>query len=84
MAGIPFPVIDNGNTVGGTELSLLSREAREAMDAADVILAKGMGNAETLYGSGYPIFYAFLIKCAHFQDFFQKPMMTPMFIREKR
>lgn len=84
VAGIPFPVIDNGNTVGGTELSLLSREAKEAMDAADVILAKGMGNAETLYGSGYPIFYAFLIKCAHFQDFFQKPMMTPMFIREKR
>lgn len=84
VVGIPFPVIDNGNTVGGTELSLLSKEAKEAMDEADVILAKGMGNAETLYGSGYPIFYAFLIKCPHFQDFFQKPMMTPMFIREKR
>ena len=54
------------------------------MEEADVILAKGMGNAETLYGSGYPVFYAFLIKCAHFQDFFQKPMMTPMLIREKR
>jgi len=35
--GIPFPVIDNGNDVGGTELSLLSQEARQAMEAADVI-----------------------------------------------
>lgn len=83
VAGIPFPVIDNGNTVGGTELALLSPEAKAAMEGADVILAKGMGNAETLYGSGYPVFYAFLIKCAHFQEFFQKPMMTPMLIREK-
>lgn len=33
------------------------------MDAADVILSKGQGNVETLYGCGYPIFYAFLVKC---------------------
>lgn len=79
--GIPFPVIDNGNTIGGTELSMLSAEARQAMEEADIILAKGMGNTETLYGSGYRVYFAFLVKCSHFVRFFGKPMMTPMFIR---
>lgn len=83
LVGIPFPVIDNGNTVAGTELPLLSQEAKAAMDAADVILAKGMGNTETLYGCGYPIYYAFLIKCEKFVRLFGNPMMTPMFVRER-
>ena len=81
--GIPFPVIDNGNTVPGTELSLLSDEARAAMDAADVIISKGQGNAETLLGCGYNIYYAFLVKCARFMDRYQKPKLTPMLVREQ-
>lgn len=81
--GIPFPVIDNGNTVPGTELSLLSEEAKAAMDAADVIISKGQGNAETLLGCGYPIYYAFLVKCARFIDRYQKPKLTPMLVRER-
>ena len=83
LVGLDFPVIYNGNLVPGTELSLLSREAKAAMDSADVILSKGMGNTETLYGCGYPIFYAFLIKCEKFVRLFDKPMMTPMFLREE-
>lgn len=80
--GIPFPVIDNGNTVGGTELSLLSREAKNALDTADVVIAKGMGNTETMYGCGYPVYYAFLVKCGRFQRQFQKPLFTPMLVKE--
>ena len=83
IVGIPFPVIDNGNTVAGTELPLLSGEAKAAMDAADVILSKGMGNTETLYGCGYNIYYAFLVKCDKFVRLFGKPMMTPMFVKER-
>ena len=79
---LPFPVIDSGNTVGGTVLSLLSPEARQAMDAADVIIAKGMGNTETLYGCGYNVYYAFLVKCERVLRYFDRPMMTPMFIRD--
>lgn len=52
------------------------------MDAADVILSKGQGNVETLYGCGYPIFYAFLVKCQRFQDLFGKEKLTPMFLEE--
>ena len=81
--GIPFPVIDNGNTVAGTDLALLGAEAKAAMDAADVIISKGQGNAETLLGCGYNIYYAFLVKCARFIDRYQKPKLTPMLVREQ-
>lgn len=80
--GIPFRVIDNGNQVAGTVLELLSDEAKQAMDRADVILAKGMGNTETMFGCGYNVYYAFLIKCPRFVRMFQKSMMTPMFIHD--
>ena len=82
-AGIPFPVIDNGNSVAGTQLELLGDEARNAMEEADVILAKGQANAETLLDSGYNIYYAFLIKCIRFIERYQKPKLTPMFVRER-
>lgn len=79
---LPFPVIDNGTNIPGTVLSALGAQAKQAMDAADVILSKGQGNVETLYGCGYPIFYAFLVKCQRFQDLFGKEKLTPMFVEE--
>lgn len=84
IVGMPFPVIDNGNDVAGTELPLLGEEAKRAMAEADLILSKGMGNVETLYGCGRNVYYAFLVKCARFGRLFQKPLMTPMFIREPK
>ena len=81
--GIPFPVIDNGNTVPGTDLDLMGSEAREAFETADVIFAKGQANVETLLGCGYPIFYAFLIKCPRFIERFNKPKLTPMLVSEQ-
>ena len=81
--GIPFPVIDNGNRVPGTQLDMLGQEALDALNAADVILAKGMANCETMFGCGYNVYYAFLVKCQRFVDRFQKPMLTPMLVRER-
>lgn len=81
--GISFPVIDNGNNVPGTELSLLSQEAKAALQAADIIIAKGQGNTETLLGCGYNIYYAFLVKCPRFIHRFHKPKLTPMLISER-
>ena len=82
--GIPFPVIDNGNSVAGTLLELLSEEAKQALETADVIIAKGQANAETLLDSGYNIYYAFLVKCVRFEERFKKPKLTPMLVREKQ
>ena len=81
--GIPFPVIDNGNQVAGTVPELLSAEAKQAMDAADVIIAKGQANTETLFGCGGNIYYAFLVKCARFQREFARPRLTPMLVAER-
>ena len=82
--GIPFPVIDNGNRIPGTHIDALSREAKQALEDADVILAKGMANCETMHGCGYNIYYAFLVKCQRFVTRFGKPLMTPMLVKERK
>ncbi len=81
--GIPFPVIDNGNAIAGTDLPRLGPDARQALEQADVILSKGQGNAETLLGCGYNIYYAFLIKCPRFIARYGKPKLTPMLVKER-
>ena len=81
--GIPFPVIGNGNRIPGTQIDMLSQEAKAALDAADVILSKGMGNCETMLGCGYNIYYAFLVKCQRFVSRFGSPMFTPMLVAER-
>ena len=81
--GITLPVIDSGAAIGGTAISRCSAQAQAAIRQADVILAKGMGNTESMYGCGYNVYYAFLVKCDRFIQYFNKPKMTPMFIRDK-
>lgn len=81
VAGITFPVIDNGTAIGGTVLKFVSEDLKKAMAEADVIVAKGMGNTESLWGSPYNIYYAFLVKCDRFIQYFQKEKFTPMFIK---
>ena len=84
VMGIPFKVIDNGNRIAGTQIELLGEEAKAALDSADVILAKGQGNIETMYGCGYNVYYAFLVKCPRFIEVFQKPKFTPMLLKERK
>lgn len=81
--GMPFPVIDNGNSIPGTVISKLGSDAKKALLDADVILSKGQANVETLLGCGHNIYYAFLIKCSRFEKIFGKEMLTPMFVRER-
>lgn len=80
--GIPFPIIDNGNRIAGTQLDQISQEAKTALETADVILAKGMANTETMFGCGYNVYYAFLIKCQRFVAEFGREMFTPMLVRD--
>ena len=81
--GIPFKVIDNGNKVPGTQIDMMSAESFAALEEADVILAKGMANCETMHGCGYNVYYAFLVKCHRFVQRFQKPMFAPVLVRER-
>lgn len=80
IVGIPFPVEDSGLCVGGTPLHQISEKARILLQNADMILAKGMGNTESLYNCGLPVYYAFLVKCARFEQVFKRPHLTPMFV----
>ena len=75
-------VVSNGNKVAGTAYDLLSEEAKNALDSADIILSKGQGNYETLNGTGRHIFYALLCKCDLFTSRFKVPRLTGVFTEE--
>lgn len=76
--GIPFKVIDNGTCIAGTLLDQIGPEAKQALAEADVIIAKGQGNCESLYGCGLNVYFAFLVKCSRFMEEFKQPKFTPM------
>lgn len=77
-------VIGNGDGVGGTWLPGISTEARQLLDTADLILAKGQGNFETLNDCGLNIYYLFLCKCEWFRKIFHAEPLQGMFVNERR
>ena len=83
--GMPFTVIGNGTRIPGTVLELASPELKDALCRADVVIAKGQANVETLLdtGHGYNIYYAFLVKCRRFIDRFGQAKLTPMLVKER-
>ncbi|MBO4912883.1 MAG: DUF89 family protein [Butyrivibrio sp.] len=78
-----YKLISNGNSVAGTVYEMLTDEAKKAVDGADVILAKGQGNYESMCRQGRHIFYSFLCKCDLFTDRFNVPKLTGVFVEEK-
>ena len=56
-------VIDNGSDAPGTILEDCSPEFRERFDRADVVIAKGQGNYETLSEADKDIFFVLKVKC---------------------
>ena len=57
------PVIDNGSDVPGTILAECSPEFTERFRHADMIIAKGQGNYETLSDVDAPVTFLLKIKC---------------------
>jgi uncharacterized protein with ATP-grasp and redox domains len=56
-------VIDNGSNIPGTVLEKCSKEFRECFAQADLIIAKGQGNYETLSSCEKNIFFLVKAKC---------------------
>jgi damage-control phosphatase, subfamily I len=56
-------VIDNGSDVAGTALKDCSPHFRQRFHTADLIIAKGQGNFETLSDVAANIFFLFKVKC---------------------
>lgn len=77
QVGLPdlVKVIGNGTCLQGTYLPDISKEARDLLEQADVILSKGQGNFESLQYCGLNIYYLFLCKC----DLFTKRFHTHLY-----
>jgi hypothetical protein len=57
------PLIDNGNDAPGTVLAEAPPEVRRLFEAADVVIAKGQGNFETLSDTPGNLYFLFQVKC---------------------
>ncbi len=75
-------ILSNGAAIAGTVYNMMPEPARQALDQANVILAKGQGNYESLSGQGRHVFYAFLCKCDLFIRRFGVPPLTGMLVEE--
>lgn len=77
-------VLSSGVRMPGLEPRLASPEAQKELREADVILAKGLGNFESLSGHGYKhIYFLFLCKCQAVADLFGLDYMQEVFCREQ-
>ncbi|MEE3470221.1 MAG: ARMT1-like domain-containing protein [Butyrivibrio hungatei] len=77
-----YRIIPNGNSAAGTIYHMLSDEARKAIDSAEIILAKGLGNYESMCKQGRHIFFSFLCKCELFTSRFNVPRLTGVFVED--
>ena len=75
-------VIENGTDIPGTQLNEINLKAKEKIDNADLIIPKGQGNFETLFGCGKNIYYIFLCKCDLFTKRFNMEKFQGIFINE--
>ncbi len=81
MTGV-CEVIPSGVDTPGTVLERCSSEFRTRLDDAPVILSKGQGNFEALWGNRAGVFYAFKVKCPVVAGITGYPMKTSLFCRE--
>lgn len=65
FAGLPelVPVLDNGSDAPGTILDDCSDEFRGWFDRADLVIAKGQDNYETLSEVDKNVYFLFTVKC---------------------
>ncbi len=66
-----FPLIDTGSNAPGAPLKLVSPEFRQCLADADLVIAKGQGNFESLEGDfkSKPIYFLLRAKCPVIQNY---------------
>ena len=69
-------VIDNGSDAPGTILSDCSLEFQRRFAKADLIIAKGQGNFESLSNEPDNLFFLFKVKCSVIADHIKQPVGT--------
>ena len=83
MASVADAVIGNGTGIAGNPMGRISPEALAAARGADVLIAKGQANYESMSGCGLNVFYIFMCKCALFMDRFRVPQYSGILTRER-
>jgi uncharacterized protein with ATP-grasp and redox domains len=76
-------VIDNGSDAPGTILQDCRQEFRSHFEHADLIIAKGQGNFETLSHEPGNLFFLFKVKCPLVADTVHQPLGTQMLVQSK-
>ncbi len=82
--GAIVPVLSNGSSLPGTVRTEISAQARALLTGADVVIAKGQANFETMAGCGLNVYYLLLCKCDFFVRRFGVPRLTGLFVNERR
>lgn len=76
-------VVDNGTDIPGTQLSAINKKSKTIIDNAEMIIAKGQGNFESLFGCGKNIYYLFLCKCDLFTKRFNMKRFEGVLVNER-
>ncbi len=78
------PVFDNGTQIAGTCLDMISETSKAKIESADVVIAKGQGNFETLRFCKKNVYYLFMCKCEMFAKRFNVERYSGMLINDLR
>jgi uncharacterized protein with ATP-grasp and redox domains len=76
-------VIDNGSDAPGTILRDCYPDFRRRFAHADVIIAKGQGNFETLSDAPGNLFFLFKVKCPVIAEHVGQPVGTQVMVKKK-
>ncbi|WP_438445487.1 damage-control phosphatase ARMT1 family protein [Gorillibacterium sp. sgz5001074] len=77
-------VISNGDGSLGTVLARTSREFQDIYNRADVVIAKGQGNYESLqYSEKESLYFLFMAKCETVADPIHIPLMSIVCMKSK-
>ncbi len=77
-------VIESGSRISGTDLNEGTAEFLELYKNADMIIAKGQGNFETLLNSERPIYFLFKVKCEVISELCGFPVGTGLLYLNKK
>ena len=75
-------VVDSGSCIPGTDVRFCSESFKQTIRKSDVVLAKGMGNFETMSGGDIPAYYLFICKCKRISEHLNKPLYTGVLYKE--
>ncbi len=69
-------IADTGIPGVGLDWEMLGTDFKKLLDSADLILAKGMANFETIYPvrTKAPVFFLFKVKCRPIEEFIKAPI----------